>query len=126
MNLGFPKSEKLKSRTLIQLLFSEGKSVSQFPVTLVYAPAGLENNIPAQAGVSVSKRNFKRANKRNRIKRLLREAYRLQKSQMLQNLPQQYVFMFLYTGKEMPDFELIQEKMKGLLEKFIQKESVKR
>lgn len=120
MEFGFSKPEKLKSRTLIQLLFSEGSAVSKYPLKLIFVPAGLPENIPAQAGVSVPKRNFKRATDRNHIKRLLREAYRLQKPELYKNLDKQYVFMILYTGKDMPDFNLIQHKMQGLFQKFIQ------
>ncbi len=116
MAYSYPKTEKLKSRKAIDILFSQGKSVSKYPLRLVYF---LEENTNAKknVGVSVSKRYFKRAVDRNRIKRLLREAYRLNKTQMLPNTNASITVMLLYQNKEMPTFELINEKVVGLFEK---------
>ncbi|WP_317045208.1 ribonuclease P protein component [Formosa algae] len=75
----YGKTEKLKSKITIEKLFTEGKSVSAYPLRLVYLKTSFEDNVTIKAGVSVSKRNFKLAVDRNRIKRLLREAYRLNK-----------------------------------------------
>ena len=69
----FGKREKLKRQKQIQQLFAEGKSMSVFPIKLVYLQTDHESTSKIVAGVSVSKRNFKKAVKRNRIKRLLRE-----------------------------------------------------
>ncbi len=126
MNFSFPKDEKLKSKILIQKLFSEGKSVSKYPLKLVYVSTSLTKDVPVQAAVSVPKRFFKKAVTRNRIKRLMREAYRLQKPMLVEQLGTTYAFMFIYTGKDIPDFVLIQNKMQGLLEKFIQNELITR
>ena len=75
------KDDRLKSRKAIEYLFKEGKSFSIFPLRVLYtinaASEKPTNNL--RAGFSVSTRNFKKAVDRNRIKRLLREAYRLQK-----------------------------------------------
>ena len=79
MRLTFGKQEKLKSRKLIERLFEEGKSVKKYPIRLVYLQTDHTSDLPAQVGFSVPKRHFKRAVDRNRIKRLLREAYRIQK-----------------------------------------------
>ncbi|GLB52937.1 ribonuclease P protein component [Neptunitalea chrysea] len=122
MDFSFPKDEKLKSKILIQKLFSEGSAVSKYPIKLVYIEATPTKDVLVQAGFSVPKRFFKKAVDRNRIKRLLREAYRLQKTEQFLRLQKSYVFMFIYTGKELPDFEFIQKKMSDLSEKFIQNE----
>ena len=75
MKLTYSKEEKLKSKKLIDALFSEGQSVAAFPLRLVYLETTFTETILAKTGVSVSKRNFKTAVQRNRIKRLLRESY---------------------------------------------------
>ena len=113
---GFGKQEKLKSRKLIEELFDRGKSINVFPVRILYIFSNLlVNEQPLlQVGVSVSKRNFKRAVDRNRIKRLLREAYRLQKKELIELLAEQkkkgFVF-FIYTDKQLPEYSMIFDTM---------------
>lgn len=116
---GYPKAEKLKKKKHIDLLFSEGKSVSKYPVRLVFAPID-DASQPYQVGVSVSKKYFKKAADRNRIKRLLREAYRLNKNRLPDNLPQAYAMMFLYHSREKLSFADVQEKVVLLMDKFSQ------
>jgi ribonuclease P protein component len=75
---------------------------------------------PVQVGVGVSARNFRKAVDRNRVKRLLREAYRLNKIVLQETTGTQrkkLAVFFLYTGKELPQFELLNEKMRKALEK---------
>ena len=121
------RQERLKSRKLIEQLFKEGKSISVFPYRALYLPvAGSDAQLPfsLQAGITVSSKNFKKAVHRNKIKRLTREAYRLQKAalqQKLTNTGQQLILFLIYTGKEMPDFLLAKEKVQVILEKLIQR-----
>lgn len=119
MSYRFPKEEKLKSRKCIEQLFQEGKAVSKFPLKLIYIATKLPHEVPIQAGVSVTKRRFKKAVTRNRIKRLMREAYRLRKNDVFNNISTSYAFMFLYLGKQEPTFEEIDNTMGKLLEKFL-------
>jgi ribonuclease P protein component len=121
MNSTFSHKEKLKSETLISQLFLEGKSVSAYPLRMVYLKTTFNDAVNVKAGVSVSKRNFKRAVDRNRIKRLMREALRLQKADYFNNMSTQYAFMILYIGKEKPTYLEVETKMKHLLQKFIDK-----
>jgi ribonuclease P protein component len=83
-------------------------------------PSGAEEGV-LQFGAGVSKRHFKRAVDRNRIKRLTREAYRTQKlplQGLLKESEKGYLKLFiLYTGKELPDYQLIREKVGGVLER---------
>lgn len=125
MNFTFNKKEKLKSKKLIDQLFTEGQSVSAYPLRLVYLRTTFADNIVAKTGVSVSKRNFKTAVDRNRIKRLLREAYRLNKSDFINNLKTPHAFMVLYIGKDKPTLVQVETKMKALFEKFSSKISEK-
>ena len=114
----YSKAEKLKSRKIIDLLFSEGKSVSKYPLRLVYAPTeGIDEKL--LFGVSVSKRNFKNAVDRNYFKRVLRECYRLNKHLLYENLDKPYAMMFFYQSKERLSYKVIHEKTLQLFEKWI-------
>ncbi|MDO7137146.1 ribonuclease P protein component [Algibacter lectus] len=121
MSFTYPQQEKLKSKKLIEKLFTEGKSVSAYPLRMVYLSTRFNEDVLAKTGVSVSKRNFKKAPDRNRIKRLLREAYRLNKAEYFNNLTAQHAFMILYIGKEKPTFVQVETKMKQVFEKFSNK-----
>lgn len=113
------KQERLKSKKLIDKLYKEGSSVKAFPLRMVFLQTEHTSDYPAQIGVSVAKRNFKKAPDRNRLKRLMRESYRLQKEIVYNNLEVPYVFMISYLGKEEKDYEEIYAKMNKLLNLFI-------
>lgn len=109
----FLKEERLCSRKVLEELFGGGhQSVSAFPIRAVFMRS-------EQPGVrvlmSVSKRYFKRAVKRNRIKRQLREAYRLQKDVLLPQVQGGLDIAFLWTSAEMLPTEKVFQKMKNLL-----------
>lgn len=125
MNFNYPKNEKLKSKISIGLLFSEGKSVSKYPLRLVYHSGSLNENEKIKMGVSVSKKNFKKAVDRNHFKRILRETYRLNKHILLDNLDKPYAFMFFYQTKERLTYEEINTKTIQLFEKFVAQNSKK-
>ncbi|MBO3096783.1 ribonuclease P protein component [Gelidibacter pelagius] len=124
MDQSYKKIEKLKGQKLIEKLFSEGKSVVAYPLRLVYLKTNFDDPVKIKAGVSVSKRNFKKAVDRNRIKRLMREAYRLNKSKYFNNIPDQYAFMILYIGKTQTDFETVSKKMNTLMDAFLKQQSL--
>ena len=124
MNFTYPKNEKLKSKITIGLLFSEGKSVSKYPLRLVYYSGSLENSETSgqkiKMGVSVSKKHFKKAVDRNYFKRVLRETYRINKHLLLDNLDKPYAFMLFYQSKDRLSYEEINTKTIQLFEKFLQ------
>lgn len=122
----YPKLEKLKSRTIIDLMFTEGKSVSKYPLRLVYVPIdkNYTDGSPLKMGVSVSKKYFKRAHDRNYFKRVLREVYRHHKHIIINRLDKPYAFMFFYQTKDRLSFEEINTKCILLFEKFAAQEQL--
>ena len=122
MNFTYPKNEKLKSKITIDLLFSKGKSVSKYPLRLVYVESDYgiaeDSEQKIKMGVSVSKKNFKHSVDRNYFKRVLRETYRLNKHLLIDNLDKPYAMMFFYQTKERLDYQTINEKTIALFEKF--------
>ncbi|TDD78166.1 ribonuclease P protein component [Flavobacterium caseinilyticum] len=120
MNFKYPKNEKLKSKITIGLLFTEGKSVSKYPLRLVYKAGSFDESEKIKMGVSVSKKNFKKAVDRNYFKRVLRETYRLNKHLLIDNLDRPYAFMFFYQTKDRLSYEEINTKTIQLFEKFLQ------
>ena len=113
------KEERLKSRKQTELLFSEGKKFTIAPFRIHYSFNKAENT-SVQFGAGVSKRNFKKAVDRNRIKRLMREAYRLQKIMLQEKSGEkkvQLTIFFIYTGKELPEYKEVYEKTGKALDK---------
>jgi ribonuclease P protein component len=103
------KKDRLKSRKSIDTLFKEGQRFSVAPLRIFYQL----NNDSLKFGAGVSTKNFKRAVDRNRIKRLIREAYRLQKNElekMLCNQKKGMDLFFIYTDKEMPNYKQVFDK----------------
>lgn len=120
MKFTYSKSEKLKSKNTIDLLFSEGKSVAKYPLRLVFIEGEFGENCPLKTGVSVSKKHFKLAVDRNYFKRVLRETYRLNKHLLIENIEKPYAIMFLYQSKDRLTYEEINKKTIQLFEKFLE------
>jgi len=115
MNLSYPRNEKLKGQKLIEKIFSEGHSVTAYPLKLVFMLTGNNNKF----GVSVSKKNFKKAVDRNKIKRLIRETYRYNKYLLIDNNINGYAFMVLYISKDLPDYKSVNKALNLLFTKFL-------
>ena len=117
----FRKDEKLKSRKTIEQLFKEGNSFSNFPFRVLWKFTEARTS-PLQTGFAVSSKHFKKAVDRNRIKRLMREAYRLQKNDLQYQLKQQQkqlAVFIIYVGNELPQYELIFDKTTHVLNRLI-------
>ena len=115
----FKKDEKLKSHKLIEVLFKKGSSFSIFPFRVLFSFSE-ESLAPLQTGFAVSTKHFKKAVDRNRIKRLMREAYRLQKNELTINLQKNKKYLavfFIYTTNEILPFKELNEKMESALKK---------
>ena len=121
--LTFPKKEKLKSKKLFETLFVEGKSVHAFPIKLLYLASTFDDGSKIKVGVVAPKKRFKNAVNRNRIKRLLREAYRLNKPLIFNNIEGNFAFLFLYLGEKISSYKEVDMAMKKALEAFLKKES---
>lgn len=119
------KSERICSKILIERMFTGGASYSfsMFPLRVVYMPME-DGQIPVSLLISVSKKRFKRAVKRNRVKRQIREAYRKHKSvlsEVVSRSDKQVALAFIYLADELVSSECIEEKMKIALTRIAEK-----
>lgn len=107
MSSTFSKQEKLSGLKSFEILTKKGESFFAHPFRIVWMRSAVEQEFPVRVAFGVPKRNFKSAVKRNRIKRLLREAYRKNKHELYSPLELKsvkIVVMFIYTGKEVPSY----------------------
>lgn len=124
MNNRLPKAEKLTHFGLIEALFSKGKSFGAGPFRIFYVEHNEEDvKAPVQVVFSVPKKKFKRAVDRNRIKRLMRESYRLNKHELLelaQSRSKKWSIGLIYRSSEMPEFKEVNGKIILSLQRLIQ------
>lgn len=109
-----PKSESLKSKKLIRLLFTTGKSEFVYPFKIVYHVLDTVEKHPALVVISVGKKKIKTAVGRNRVKRLFREAYRKNKHPLMEVLQEKKLHIalgFIYVGEQKPDQEFMDKKI---------------
>jgi len=120
----FRKSERITSRREIDLLFEQGNSFLVYPLRIVSLSIPTEvDSTPVSILVSVPKRKFKRAVHRNRVKRLIREAYRLNKYDMLQKCREEVrlLIAFVYLSDTIMSYREIEEAMKKALHRLMEK-----
>ena len=118
MNQGLSKAERLKSRKQITQLFSKNQHVFSYPFKYIFSLSNQCNETPVKLLISVPKRSFKHAVDRNRIKRLIREAYRKNKAiiyKQLQTQETEILLGIIYVGKEIMTYQDIEKSLiKGL------------
>ena len=125
----YQKKDKLKSRKQTQFLFAKGQSMNAFPIKLIYTIQKIESvESPAsgtlQAGVGAPSRTFRKAVARNRVKRLLREGYRLERPAFIETAVIKGLrinLFFLYTDATVITQKEMQEKIKQLLSRLSEK-----
>lgn len=115
------KSERLCSKTLIEELLTSESSFVKYPFRIVLKKSSQPGEYPARIAISVSKKRFKRAVKRNRIKRLTRETFRLNKPDLYNQLPsgQTIDLLFIYLDNSLPSYVKIEKAMKSAIKKIL-------
>jgi ribonuclease P protein component len=106
---------------LIDEAFSKGAKLKGYPLIVVVHRCTLPKAVPVQLATQVSKRRFKRAVDRNRIKRLMREAWRRHKADLENELCRngaQYAAVFIFVGKEMPTLQQLDRSTLALISKW--------
>jgi len=115
----YPKKVRLRSKKLIQKLFEEGKSINKYPLRLVWIEVDrLPEDVLLQSAVSVSKKRFKRAVKRNLLKRRMREAIRLNTYKIQTVLDQKQkkiAFMLIYQANDIKNYKQIETSFQKIL-----------
>lgn len=118
---GFGKPEKLKKKTVIDDIFLKGKAIQKNGFAFLYLEQVNAANVPVQAMFAVSKKNFKHATNRNKIKRLMREVWRLEKAKVYLPVLQaqkQFAVCIMFKGRTMPNFKQVKENLQLLFLQF--------
>ncbi|WP_066757330.1 ribonuclease P protein component [Crocinitomix algicola] len=112
------KSERLKSRLAIGEVYTKGKTLKKYPILAKFTPYIFNDNEVLKMGVAVPKKRIRKAVHRNRIRRQIKEAYRLNKWMLKEELTANktsLALFFIYTGKENVDYSEIEAKIKVIL-----------
>ncbi len=110
----FTKEERLSLKRSIDLLFEKGRSFVAFPLRVVYLPLEETASVPVSILISVSKKRIRHAVGRNRVKRLMREAYRVHKYDLVDSLSEEkrrMLVAFLYMDGEIHPFSGVEKAM---------------
>jgi ribonuclease P protein component len=124
MNFTYPKIERLNSKILIDKVFNEGHKLYSYPLKMLWLSTELPQAISVQSLISVSKRRFKRANKRNLLKRRIREAFRMNKNsfyQLIEKAELKIALVIVYNSNDLVDYHTIEQAIINLLEQVLSK-----
>ena len=114
----FHRSERLKSKKTISLLFQKGRSIRKYPLIVRWVCEENSDDRPVQVAFSIPKRLVPKAVHRNKIKRIIKETYRLNKHSLykaMENNNKQFAMIIIYQGKTTPDFHEIELLMKKMI-----------
>jgi ribonuclease P protein component len=117
----FRKSDRLKGVKSVALLFGDGKSFFSHPFRVVWNYTATHPGTPSRTGISVPKREFKKAVDRNRIKRIFRESWRHRKKSLdlrISEHNKEIDIMFIYTGREIPSLSNMNSYLDKVIAKF--------
>ena len=123
MDFTFKKNERLCSKAIIDALFENSKFINAYPFRISYMKYDYPEDIPGQVMFIVSKRRLKKAVDRNRTKRLMREAYRLQKEGIYSIDGRKFAMAISFNGKEPLDFETAKKSMSKIISKLKEHEA---
>jgi ribonuclease P protein component len=121
--LTFSKQERLRGKTRIESLVKQGKAVNEPSFRLIGLPMDMPAGVRAQIGFAVPKRNLRLAVDRNRTKRRMREAYRLQKPMLMAHLAEHDMhcaWLLIYQGRAVPTWEVAQRKITRCLNRWLE------
>ncbi len=117
----FRKSERLCSRKAIEKLFSTGKGFYHYPFRILWTESSIDDSHPVRIAVSVPRKRIRKAVDRNRIKRLIRESYRLNKNIIRQSLLKHNMkidMMVIYISNDILDYNTINANFREMLRRF--------
>lgn len=116
------KAERLYHRKLFEELLNSKNSFVKYPLRVVYKESSLPGEFPVRMAVSVGKKRFKRANKRNRVKRLVREAYRQYKPEIYSKICDRHIdILFIFLDTKLPEFDTVKKSVQALMDKIIER-----
>ncbi len=116
---GLPASYRIKRKKIFDTLFSQGNSIYEYPFKIIYAETELPEPVPYQVAFGVSKKKFKKAVRRNRIKRLMRETFRLKQEFLKPGKP--IALLIIYTSSKEESFDFLLMQMEKILSHLTEK-----
>ncbi len=122
----YGKDQKIKSVLVFDRVFAEGEKIKAFPILARHTTSSFDANVPFQVATTVSKRRFRKAVSRNRIKRLMREAWRLEKHRLETDWTKgdpQGALVLIYVGREIPTFENCADTIRKIVDVLLEKKA---
>ncbi len=119
----FPSNERIKSKLILEQVYNEGTLIKAYPLKIKFLEVEELTENTVQIVISIPKRIIKKATARNRIRRQLKEIYRLNKTQLIEKYQTKnkgLALFLIYTGKESPTFDHLENKLKELISKLEQ------